>query len=277
MASPPARFPGGCCAEARVAEQSLFVADGPRLQPTEWAVGPWSADTLQGSAFGGVLVRALEREGAAPGMMLARLSFDLWRPVTREALTTSVTIRREGRKARTVEASLEQGDKPVARCTAVYLKADPAATPFAPARVPPPVGPDAGRPVPPQVKAWSPFFTGVDTRVVEGDLLKPGPAAAWFHQTRPLVDGEPMSPVAHAVSAADLASGIAAVVDIRVWTFVNADLTVLFWREPRAPWILLASETRVGDRGTGVTHGILSDLDGPFGTCDQTLMFDRRR
>jgi hypothetical protein len=220
-------------------------------------------------------VRALENDAPA-GMALARLSFDLWRPVTREELTPSVRVLRDGRKARTVEASLEQGGKPVARCTAVYLKADPAAAPVAPARVPPRVGPDGGQPVPPQVKAWSPFFSGVDTRVVEGDLLKPGPAAAWFHQGRPLVDAEPMSPVAHAVSAADLASGISAVVDLRVWTFVNADLTVLLWRAPRAPWILLAAETRVGDLGTGVAHGTLSDLDGPFGTCDQTLIFDRR-
>ena len=80
----------------------------------------------------------------------------------------------------------------------------------------------------------------------------------------------------HATSAADLASGISAVVDIRVWSFVNADLTIVIWRVPRAPWILLAAETCAGDRGTGVAHGLLSDLDGPFGRCEQTLIFERR-
>ena len=59
-------------------------------------------------------------------MVLARLSFDLWRPVTRERITPSVTVLRDGRKARTVESSLAQGGKPVARCTAVFLKADAA-------------------------------------------------------------------------------------------------------------------------------------------------------
>ena len=131
--------------------------------------------------------------------------------------------------------------------------------------------------MPPHVRAWSPFFTGVDTRVVEGDLLKPGPAAAWFNLGRPLVQGEVTSPLVHAVSAADLASGISAVVDLRVWTFINADLTVLLWRTPRAPWILLHAETAVGDRGTGVARGTLSDLDGPFGACEQTLLFERRQ
>jgi hypothetical protein len=38
-----------------------------------------------------------------------------------------------------------------------------------------------------------------------------------------------------------------------------------------------ADETIVGDRGTGVARGTLSDLDGPFGACEQTLLFERRQ
>jgi hypothetical protein len=259
-----------------MADESMFVVDGAEVQPTEWAVGPWSADTLQGSAYGGLLVRALEGGDAAAGMVPARLSFDLWRPVTRAPLTPSVAVLRDGRKARTVEASLAQAGKPVARCTAVFLRADPAATPAAVERPAPPVPPDAGRPVPPHVRNWSPFFTGVDTRVVAGDLPTPGPATAWFNVLRPLVAGEINSPLVHAVSAADLASGISAVVDLRTWSFINADLTVVLGRVPRPPWIQLAAQTYVGDRGTGVARGTLADLDGAFGACEQTLIFDRR-
>lgn len=260
-----------------MADECLFVAEGAQFEPTQWAVGPWSADTLQGSAYGGLLVRALERGYPAPGMALSRLSFDLWRPVTRDRLTPTVNALREGRKARTVEASLAQAGKAVARCTAVYLKADPSSNPAPATPAAPAQGPDAGRPIPAHVRAWSPFFTGVDTRVVGGDLLKPGPAAAWFNLTRPLVAGEENAPFVHAVSAADLASGISAIVDLRTWSFINADLTVVFWREPRPPWILLDAETRAGDRGTGVARGLLSDLDGPFGSCEQTLVFEPRR
>ena len=60
-----------------MSQECLFVAEADGLAPTEWAVGPWSADTLQGSAYGGLLVRALERSDAAPGMQVSRLSFDL--------------------------------------------------------------------------------------------------------------------------------------------------------------------------------------------------------
>jgi len=254
---------------------SVFVSDGDSFLPTQWAVGPWSKDLLQGSAFGGLIARALDHSAPA-GMMLARLSFDLWRPVTREPLTPSITVLRDGRKARTLEASLSQDGKAVARCTAVYLKADASLTPAPVDRTPPRLGPEAGRPIPDVARRWSPFFTGVDTRTVEGDLLKPGPAACWFNLQRALVPGETNSPLVHTVSAADLCSGISAVVDLRQVTFVNADLTIVFWRQPRAPWILLSAETRAGDQGTGVARGTLSDVDGTFGACEQTLLFERR-
>src|SRR5436190_7399906 len=169
-----------------MSDECLFVADGDGFLPTEWAVGPWSPDTLQGSAYGGLLTRLLERSEAAAGMILARLSFDLWRPVTRERLVSSVTMLRDGRKARTAEAALVQAGKPVARCTALFLKMDAAARPPSAASGAPASNPESGRAIPPHVKGWSPFFTGVDTRVVEGDLLKPGPAAAWFNLGRPL-------------------------------------------------------------------------------------------
>jgi acyl-CoA thioesterase len=258
-----------------MADTSMFVPEGDEFQPTEWAVGPWSGDLLQGSAYGGLLVRALERN-SVPGMVLSRLSFDLWRPVTRERIALTVAALREGRKARTVEAALTQAGKPVARCTAIYLKGDPASTATGLDRTPPPVGPDAGRPIPSVAKSWSPFFTGVDTRTVQGDLLKPGPAGCWFNLERRLLPGEENSALVHTVSAADLCSGISAVVNLKEVTFVNADLTIVLWRQPRAPWILLDAETRVGDQGTGVARGILSDLDGAFGACEQTLIFERR-
>ena len=258
-----------------MADACLFVPQNGTYQPTEWAVGPWSPDTLQASAYGALLTRVLEAD-APPGMLLARLSFDLWRPVTRDPITPSVTVLREGTKARTVEASLGQRDRQVARCTAVFLKTDPAATPPTPPRPAPALAPEAGRPVPPQVRAWSPFFTGVDTRVVEGDLLKPGPASAWFNLERQLIAGEENSPLVHATSAADLASGISAVVDLRKWSFINADLTLVLWRVPSPPWILLAAETLAGDSGTGVARGVLSDREGAFGSCEQTLLFEKR-
>ena len=47
-------------------DECMFVPDGDAFQPTEWAVGPWSKDLLQGSAFGGLMVRALESGAPRP-------------------------------------------------------------------------------------------------------------------------------------------------------------------------------------------------------------------
>lgn len=255
--------------------ESVFAVEGNVYHPTGRAVGPWSADTIQGSASAGLLARALERVEQPTAMVLARLSFDLWRPVARHALAVTVSVLRDGRKARTVEASLIQDEKAVARCTALFLRADPASAPPVEAAAAAPVGPDAGRPIPERVRAWSPFFRCVDTRVIDGDLERPGPTAAWFNLVSPLVAGEANSSIVQTVSAADLASGISAFVDRRAWSYVNADLSVMMWRPPIGGWILVSAETKAGDQGTGVTMALLSDVHGPFGSCAQNLIFER--
>ena len=74
-----------------MADACLFVPQNGTYQPTEWAVGPWSPDTLQASAYGALLTRLLEAD-APPGMLLARLSFDLWRPSRRLSLWSALAV-----------------------------------------------------------------------------------------------------------------------------------------------------------------------------------------
>ncbi|MBI1725803.1 MAG: thioesterase family protein, partial [Candidatus Rokubacteria bacterium] len=190
-------------------------------------------------------------------------------------LALALSVLRDGQRARTVEASLLHEGTTLARCTALFLRADPGSVPPSEAPAAPAAGPEAGRPIPEHVRAWSPFFTGVDTRVIEGELQQPGPAAVWLSLRRPLVAGEENSPLVQAVSAADLASGISAVVDLRAWSFINADLTMTLWRRPEGSWILVRAETNPGDLGRGSALGALSDLWGPFGSCALNLIFER--
>ena len=44
--------------------------------------------------------------------------------------------------------------------------------------------------VPPSTATSSPFFSGVETRVVCGTVGFPGPATAWFRLTQSTVEGE---------------------------------------------------------------------------------------
>ena len=110
-----------------------------------------------------------------------------------------------------------------------------------------------------------------------GRLLKPGPAAAWFNLGRPLVAGEVASPLVHAVSAADLASGIS-----RRRRPPRVDL-----HQRRSHGGRVADTARAvdpaarRDRGRRPRNrrraGNLVRPRRPFGACEQTLLFERRQ
>ena len=79
-----------------------------------------------------------------------------------------------------------------------------------------------------------------------------------------------------AMVAADFCNGKAAVLDFRHWTFLNADLTVNFAREPVGEWILLDAESWIGPDGAGLSMARLADSRGYFGRAIQSLVIERR-
>ena len=75
--------------EAAGADLTAIVNTGDdvvtlRLRATKW--GAYAPGLVFVRAYGALLTRLLEAD-APPGMLLARLSFDLWRPVTRVSVT----------------------------------------------------------------------------------------------------------------------------------------------------------------------------------------------
>jgi hypothetical protein len=256
---------------------TCFTRIDRHYRPEDGAVGPWSPDLLQGSATGALMASAIEQ--AAAGGHVARLSFDLWRPIGRKALALDTRVLRDGRKARTLAASLSADGVELARVTAQILRRQDTVLPEA-ARAPdiaPAAGPEAGRPIPERVQRWSPFFRQVEVRVIAGDLMEQGPAAVWFRLNAPVVAGEAVTSLMQAVSAADLISGISSVVSIRDWTFVNADLTMTFDRAAVSDWILVEAEMVAQPDGTGQTRAWLSDHRGRFGQATQSVLIEPRR
>src|SRR5215475_5357726 len=123
---------------------------------------------------------------------------------------------------------------------------------------------------------WSRYFQNVSVRLIEGALEKPGPAAAWMRIDVPMVEGEANTPLLQAVQAADFSSGVAQIVDMREWTFINPEISLYFFRQPVGEWILIRSRTRVGDAGAGLTMATLSDRQGPFAEVMRAMTFERR-
>ena len=184
---------------------------------------------------------------------------------------------RDGRKAKTLQVRLLDGDIEIGRCTALLtaqaseLPADPfskSAGHDAP--------PESGTPPPGFAQRWSKYFQNVSVRLIEGALEKPGPAAAWMRLDVPMVEGEANTPLLQAVQAADFSSGVAQIVDMREWTFINPEISLYFFRPPAGEWILIRSRTRVGTAGAGLTTATLSDRDGPFAEVMQAMSFERR-
>lgn len=256
---------------------AIFIPEGPLFRATEHAGGPWSPDMLQGSATAALMTREVERLAIASNFAVRRLTFDLWRPAGLRAFSMVSELLRDGRKAKTMQVRLMDGETEIGRCTALLTAqgrespADPFSKPIAKE-----AAPETGSPPPAFAQKWSRYFQNVSVRLIEGALEKPGPAAAWMRLDVPLVPGEIVTPLLQAVQAADFSSGVAQIVDLREWTFVNPDISLYFLRAPEGEWILVRSQTRAGPNGAGLTTATLSDQRGPFAEVTQAMTFERR-
>jgi hypothetical protein len=256
---------------------AIFQPEGSLFRATEAAGGPWSPDMLQGSATTGLMVREVERLAVKSGFAVRRLTFDLWRPAGLRAFGVETAMLRDGRKAKTIQVRLLDGETEIGRCTAL-LTAQGSESPVDPFSTPAgaDAAPDTGTPPPAFAQKWSRYFQNVSVRLIEGALEKPGPAAAWMRLDVPMVEGEANTPLLQAVQAADFSSGVGQIVDMRQWTFINPEISLYFFRAPENEWILIRSRTRVGANGAGLTTATLSDRQGPFAEVMQAMTFERR-
>lgn len=241
--------------------------------------GPWDPGLQHAGPPAALLGRAVERAGEAAAYRVARITFELRRPVPIGALT--VEVRHEpGRRVDRVQGVLCDRDGRVL-VTAVALRirrADTAAAthavPTAP-RMPPPTAP----PAPPA--GFFPgdvgYHTAMEVSFVEGSWSSPGTARAWLRPRVNLVEEEPCSPLGRVLVAADSGNGLSAVLDPRRWTFVNADLSVALVRDPTSDWVGMDARTVIGRDGGGVAHTALHDLAGPIGTGTQCLVVEPAR
>jgi hypothetical protein len=93
---------------------------------------------------------------------------------------------------------------------------------------------------------------------------------------QPLVAGEPVSPLARVLVAADSGNGVSAALDYRRHLFINTELSVHLVREPAGEWVLLDAITYVGPHGVGLSESVLYDETGRLGSAAQTLLVRRR-
>jgi hypothetical protein len=250
--------------------EAIFRVDGNDVVTSPYAAGPWDPSMQHGSPPAALVVWAAERIPTSVAMRVARVTV----PVA--PLTIESEVLREGRKIQLCAVRLLAGGVVVVGATVLKIKVQaqelPPEAAILPVELP---GPDQSR-VEPADFSSSPFVTGMSLRAARGRFGSPGPGAIWYRVDRPIVEGSHVSQAMRAMAAADFCNGTSAVLDFREWTFLNADLTVNFSREPAGDWILLDAESWIGPDGAGLAMARLADERGYFGRAIQSLVIEKR-
>ena len=256
---------------------AFFLPAGPgRFRATELTQGPWAPGLQHAGPAAALLGRAVEVLGDRDDIHVARVTFEISRPLSNAELEVAARPLRGGRSVDLVEATVRAGEVEVMRATALRVRRADLALPGGLVPGPRLPGPDAGR--------TEPFFptgqdvgyhTAMEVRFVAGSFLEPGPATAWMRMRHPLVPGETPSPLCRVLVASDSGNGVSATLDYRRWRFINPDLTVYLLRPPAGEWIALEGATTIA-AGVGLADTTLHDEQGPIGRAAQALFVDPR-
>ncbi len=254
---------------------AFFVPHDGELVATEFTRGPWSPDHQHGGPPAALLARAVEQ--AAPGMHVARLTFEFLRPIPLARFTVRTEVLRPGKRVQLLAASLLSGGDELCRATALCLRTDALALPDPPAPGPAPASIAASEPYAFTFFRWPVgYHSAVAIRRAAG-VWGSGAMAAWMRMLEPLVEGEEPSPLVRVVVAADAGNGVSAPLDPARWTFINPDLTVYLHRPLAGEWVCLDGRTTPEPTGIGLAQAALWDERGAVGRSLQSLLIMERK
>ncbi len=254
---------------------AVFLPHDGGFTATELARGPWDPDAQHGGAPAALLMRAFEQHEPAPGLMLARVTYELLRPVPLGELSVACSTLRPGRRVQLLEGSITTPDgTEVVRARALRVALAPV---DAGSEGPVPPGPEDGTPNDFENRDVTMFPSdAMEIRFVAGRFYDPGPSTAWFRLRVPLIEGEEPSGLQRLAAAADFPNGIASEVSWADYVFINPDLTLYVERQPAGEWICLDARMRVLDGGVGFSEAVLYDREGRVGRSLQSLYVARR-
>jgi len=255
---------------------SIYRIDGNSAVTSPDAAGPWDKRMQHGSAPASLVTWAAERIATPVPMNIARVTIDLMRPVPVAPLTIETEVLREGRKIQLCEVKLLAEGVQVVGATVLKIRQQALSLPDDVKELPVTLPSPEDSLVEDGHAATSPFVRMVSMRAARGRFGQAGAGAIWFRVDHPLIAGEAVSQAMRAVVAADFSNGSASTLDFRAWTFINADLTVSFSRQPVGEWILLDGESFIGPDGAGLAMSRLADKQGYFGRAVQSLVIEKR-
>jgi len=242
-----------------------FLRDESRYVPTGVARGGWGP-TMSGHVVGGLMGWALENAVNDPELQPARLTVDLPAPTALEPVEVHTQVQHDRRRLRLVEAVLIQRGAPVARASALFLRrgAQPDGQVWSqPVQMPP---------VPTELDGTNPslflrtYGWGGAIQNPDPDWDTSGPKYTWLHETRSLIDDEPLTAFTRTAMCADVTAAIANW-GTRALQFINVDYTLTLSRLPEGPHIGLAALTHYSDDGVANGSAVVLDHKGPVGSA----------
>ncbi len=231
--------------------------------------GAWNTDEQHIAPVLGLIAHVIERDRiarAGDGLRLSRISYDILGVLPIAEVEIAVRVLRPGRTIELVEATLSHDGRPAVLARAWFLAAGDT-TQIAGSALPP-FPADGFQP-------WdgSTVWPGAFIGEAQVDWIPDEPGRARFrvHPTVPLLADEPVSATARTLGFLDIANGISPRLRPEDAHYPNVDLTAHLFREPSGAWIGYDTAVSFGPDGRGLTHTVLHDEHGPFGTSSQSL------
>jgi len=257
--------------------RAFYVPDGDAFVSTELTRGPWDAGSQHAGPPCALLGRALDAGGEIEHAQLARVTYEILRPVPIARLEVATAVARPGRSVELIEGTISHEGQDVIRARAWRIRTVDVALDHEQPESPPVPGPSAGEIEPFFPVAWDVgYHTAMEVRFVEGAFTEPGPARAWMRMKVGLVEGEEPAPQDRVLVAADSGNGVSAPLDYRRYLFINTDLTVNLRRLPEGDWICLDAVTYADRHGIGLSDTALHDERGMIGRATQALLIAER-
>lgn len=254
----------------------LFVS---YVEPTPFTGGPWNKAHQHGGAVSALLARVLGRLDSPTPMRLTRLTLEMFRGVPLTPLRVEARVIRGGKRIQSSEATIFDGETPVARATALRVREtdelaelvvagsiDPAITP--PPEVIPAFESRPGFDIPGYIHACE--------IVPNQDLVAGEYSTFWAKLRCRVFAGEEPTGIERLAAVVDFASGAGNAMDYTRFSSINPDLTVHILTEPRSDWIAIRGRTLRAIDGIGMSHATIHDLRGPIAEASASLLLGER-
>jgi hypothetical protein len=244
---------------------------------TELTRGPWDPGAQHAGPPAALLGREIERVAGAEGFQVARVTFEILRPVPIGPVRVEAEVVRPGRSVQMIEATLSGEEGELMKARAWRIRTSEIEIPDDVVTTPAPPGPEEGD-VPEFFETAQAvgYHTAMEWRSVSGGFREPGPATVWMRMGCRLVEGEEPTPLQRTLVAADVGNGISAVLDWRRYLFINVDLSVHLERMPEGEWVCVDAVTLPRPNGIGTAESVLSDQRGRIGRAAQALLIAER-